>query len=60
MARDLRISHLDAVLKFCEDNNLEPEDISSKINKSLKDKLANNYRDLNYLPKESTLDDECI
>lgn len=56
MVQEHKISHMDAVLKYCEDNMLEPADISSKINKSLKDKIELNMRDLNYLPKQATLD----
>lgn len=56
MAIEFRISHMDAVLKYCADNMLEPEDIASKINKSLKDKIEINMRELNYLPKQAALD----
>ena len=56
MVQEHKISHMDAVLKYCEDNMLEPADIASKINKSLKDKIELNMRDLNYLPKQATLD----
>jgi hypothetical protein len=47
---------MDAVLKYCEDNLLDPEDIAGKINKSLKEKIALNMIDLNYLPKQASLD----
>lgn len=53
---DNRISYMDAVLKYCEDNFIEPEDIASLINKSLKDKIEMNFRELNYLPKQAQLD----
>ena len=56
MVQEHKISHMDAVLKYCEDNMLEPAEIASKINKSLKDKIELNMRDLNYLPKQATLD----
>jgi len=56
MVQEHKISHMDAVLKYCEDNMLEPADISSKINKSLKDKIELNMRDLNYLHKQAQLD----
>lgn len=51
-----RISHMDAVLKYCQDNYLEPEDIKSLINKPLKDKIENDMREANMLPKQATLD----
>jgi hypothetical protein len=56
IVQEHNISHMDAVLKYCEDNMLEPQDVASKINKSLKDKIELNMRDLNYLPKQATLD----
>ena len=33
---DRRISHMDAVLLYCEKNFIDPEDISKLINKNLK------------------------
>ena len=55
-AKERRISHLDAVLEYCKENFLEPEDITSMISKSLKDKLEMDFREANYLPKQATLD----
>lgn len=56
MTIEYRLTHMEAVLKYCADNMLEPEDIASKINKSLKDKIEINMRELNYLPKQASLD----
>lgn len=56
VARKNRISHMDAVLKYCEENFLEPEDIKSLVNKTLKDKIENDMRQANLLPKQATLD----
>ena len=56
LATDKRISHLDAVLLFCEQHMLEPSDIASKITKSLKSKIEHDFRQLNYLPKHAQLD----
>jgi hypothetical protein len=56
MVLEYKITHMDAVLKYCQDNLLEPEDIASKINKSLKEKIELNMRELNYLPKQASLD----
>jgi len=50
------MSHMDAVLEYCKDNFLEPQDVSRLINKSLKDKIEMNFRELNYLPKQAQLD----
>jgi KaiC/GvpD/RAD55 family RecA-like ATPase len=56
MVKDKRLSYMDAVLEYCKENYLEPEDVSSLINKSLKDKIEMDFRELNYLPKQATLD----
>ena len=56
MVLQYKITHMEAVLKYCEDNLLEPEDIASKINKSLKEKIALNMMELNYLPNQASLD----
>lgn len=56
VARNKRMTHMDAILEYCEENFLEPEDISSLVNKSLKDKLELDFREANYLPKQAQLD----
>jgi hypothetical protein len=50
------INYMDAVLEYCKENYLEPEDVSKLINKSLKDKIEMDFRELNYLPKQAQLD----
>jgi hypothetical protein len=55
-ARTKRMSHMDAVLEYCKENYLEPQDIASLINKSLKDKIEMDFRDANMLPKQAQLD----
>ena len=56
LARKHKVNHMDAVLKYCEENFLEPDDIKSLINKPLKDKIENDMREANMLPKQATLD----
>ena len=56
MVKEKRISHMDAVLEYCKENFLEPEDIKKLINKSLRDKIKVNATELNYFPKQATLD----
>ena len=56
LAASKRMSHLDAVLDFCKEHMIEPDEIASKISKSLKEKIENDFRELNYLPKTATLD----
>ena len=56
LVRDKKISHMDAILQYCKENFIEPEDIAKLVNKSLKDKLEVNFREENYLPKQAKLD----
>jgi hypothetical protein len=56
ISRERRMSHMDAVLEYCKENFLEPEDVASLINKSLKDKIEMDFRDANMLPKTAQLD----
>jgi hypothetical protein len=56
VVKEKSISHMDAVLDYCKENFLEPQDIKKLINKSLKDKIKANATELNYFPKQATLD----
>lgn len=56
MASEKRMTHMDAVLKYCEDNFIEPDEIKSLINKTLKDKIEVDMQEANLLPKQATLD----
>lgn len=56
LAKEKRLSYMDAVLNYCKENYLEPGDVSKLINKSLKDKIEMDFRELNYLPKQAQLD----
>ena len=56
IVKEKRLSYMDAVLHYCKENFLEPADVSSLINKSLKDKIEMDFRELNYLPKQAKLD----
>lgn len=56
MASEKRMTHMDAVLKYCEENFIEPDEIKSLINKTLKDKIEVDMREANLLPKQASLD----
>jgi hypothetical protein len=56
IVKQKRVTHMDAVLKYCADNYIEPDEIKSLINKTLKDKIEQDMRDANLLPKQATLD----
>ena len=48
-----RISYIDAVVLYCEKNNIDPSTTKSMINKNLKEKIAFEAQGLNML-KEKT------
>jgi len=56
VVNERRITHMDAILEYCKENYLEPQDIAKLVNKSLKEKVALNMQELNYLPKKAQLD----
>lgn len=47
---------MDAVLAYCAENYIDPEDIAKMINKSLRDKIEVEMREANMLPKQAKLD----
>ena len=49
------ITHMDAVLWYCEKEGLELEGISPLISKALKEKIEANARELNFLPRQAKL-----
>ncbi len=55
IAKEKKITHMDAVLYYCEKNDLEPDSVSRLITKGLKEKIEANARDLNFLEKTATL-----
>ena len=49
------ISHMDAVLLYCEQNDIDPSTVAPLLTKILKDKIAIEAQNLNYLPKTGQL-----
>lgn len=48
-------NHIEAIVEYCKDTGLEIEVAATLISKGLKDKIAEDARSLNLLPKVSTL-----
>ena len=51
IVKEKKISHMDAVLLYCEQNEIDPSTVSNLISKSLKEKIkleATNLRMLKY------------
>ena len=51
-----RLTYIDAIVDICEENKIEIEDISKFLSAVVKEKIEVEAMNLNYLPKESTLD----
>ena len=41
--REKKISYMDAVINYCEQNNIDPGTINSLINKTLKEAMRTRY-----------------
>ena len=55
IVRDTNLSHIDAIIKFCEENKMEPEDIKKYLTEPIRNKIESEARVLNYLPRQNTL-----
>ena len=55
IAKEKQITHMDAVLHYCEQEGIEPESVGPLISKGLKEKIEANARELNFLPKQAQL-----
>ena len=55
IVKEKSISHMDAVLWYCEQEGLELEGISLLISKALKEKIEATARELNFLPRQAKL-----
>ena len=55
IVKEKKITHMDAVLLYCELEGIEPDYIPSLISRGLKEKIEANARDLNFLPKSAQL-----
>ena len=55
IAKEKRISHMDAVLDYCQKNEIEPDTVGWLITKGLKEEIEANARELNYLEKQAQL-----
>ena len=55
LALEKKITHMEAVLEYCKEHQLEPDSVGRLISKSLKDKIEANARDLTYFPKRAKL-----
>ena len=50
-----KITHMDAILDYCEEKKIDPSEVKQLINRNLKEKVKVNAEDLNFLPKTARL-----
>jgi len=53
IVKDSEINYIDAIIHYCEENNIEIETITKLISKPLKEKLKNDAIELNFLKKST-------
>ena len=52
IVKSKQISYIDAVLEYCKDNEIDPSNTKSMINKTLKEKIAYEAQNLNMLKEK--------
>ena len=55
LVRTKHLTHMEAIIYYCEQNIMEPEQVTKWIDRSLKEKLQADAEALNYLPKTARL-----
>ena len=53
LVQEYKMNYIEAIISYCEDNNIEFESVSKLITKPLKDKLKAQATELNYLKRTS-------
>ena len=52
LVKTKKMSYIDAILHYCEKNNIDPGDSKKLVNKGLKEKLTYEAQNLNLLNSE--------
>ena len=55
LVQDTKLSYMDAVLHYCDQNNMEPETAAQLVNPKLKAQIREEAEVLNFLPKTAKL-----
>jgi hypothetical protein len=55
LVKTLHISYMDAIIRFCDERQIEPESVAPFISAKMKDCIAQEGRALHLLPKIDTL-----
>ena len=53
---DLNIPYMEAILHVCDKNDIEPEDVKKFISPIIRDKIEAEAMNLNFLPKQNSID----
>jgi len=54
IVKEKKITYMDAVVSYCEKNDIDPSSIGPLVNKSLKEKIKEEAEKLNLVEKSST------
>jgi hypothetical protein len=55
LVREKRLTHLEAIIFYCEQNQLEAHACTRWMDKTMREKIQFDAEALNYLPKTSSL-----
>ena len=55
LVEETKLSYMDAVMHYCDLNNMEPETAAQLINSKLKAQIREEAEKLNYLPNTAKL-----
>jgi hypothetical protein len=55
LVKEKRLTHLEAIIYYCEENNLEAHTCTRWMDKTMREKIQFDAEALNYLPKTSSL-----
>ena len=57
MVAELKIPYMDAIIKVCENNEIEIDDVKKFVSPVIRDKLEAEAMELNFLPKKNSIDE---
>jgi len=55
LVEETKLSYMDAILHYCDQNNMEPETAAQLVNTKLKAQIREEAEVLNFLPKTAKL-----
>lgn len=53
--KEKKCGYMEAVIAYCDDHDIDPQNVSSLISQSLKDKIRVEAEELNYIKKRAQL-----